>query len=349
MHAAWGQARLLSGSEPIEKVEESGTLDPKQIERVRQIQEIKEFAEKNLGIKKTDNYTTIYPKPLQDPIHTVSAAPKDKLRLKTWWFPIIGRMPYLGFFDRNKAEAEKRKLSGQGYDVILRSAAAYSTLGWFKDPITLNMLQWPLRGLAEIIIHELTHVTLYAKGQTEFNEGFAQFVGMMGAVQFLEESVGKDSRQTLIAENLVRDELIFSSFLDMLLTELELLYRLPIGYDEKLKLRGSTYEAFMVDFQGIKKRFKTSRYKNFEAAPINNARLLSYGLYHRNFGLFNRVYEAQGKDLKKFVLFFVNLHKTTKESMLDATRQWIREQPAPENASLILQGTVKRGLKTCQL
>jgi len=342
-HAAWGQAMLLANSEPVEKAEKSGALDAAQIERTRDIQDIKRFAEDELGIKRTDNYSTIHLKPLQDPIHALSAAPKDELRLKTWWFPVIGRMPYLGFFDLKRAEEEKAKLVDQGYDVVLRSAAAYSTLGWFTDPITMNMMEWPLRAVAETIIHELTHVTLYVKGQTAFNEGFAQFVGMTGAVRYLSARVGPGDRQTILAERLIDDERVFSSFLDMALLSLELIYQSPVGYDEKLVLRQAAYDDLMENYRTVKEQYKTNRYNAFGAEPLNNARLLSYGLYHRNFGLFERVYKAHDKDLRKFIAFFVELHKESDKDMLEATKEWLNNRDNMKVRPFSTQIAIKRG------
>ncbi len=347
LHAAWGEAMLLAQSEPVAKAEKRGALDPAQIERTRQIKEIRIFAEQNLGITPTDNYSTIYLEPLTSPVYALSAAPKDELKLKTWWFPVVGNAPYLGFFNRKSAEQEKEKLAGEDYDVMLRSAAAYSTLGWFKDPITMNMLQWPLRTVAETIIHELTHVTLYVKGQSEFNEGFAQFVGMMGAIRFLRANVGDDDPQTLTAEHLVHDERIFSSFLDMTLFSLNAIYESPIGYDEKLSLRQDVYKNLMENYQSIKPQYKTNRFFNFDDEPVNNAMLLSYGLYHRNFCLFERVYDEQDKDLKKFVTFFVELSKTTDGDMLDATRNWLKSRENARPRPSGPQAAVRRG-KSCQ-
>jgi predicted aminopeptidase len=346
MHAAMGQARLLCGSEPLAKVEARGLLDKTQLQRAQLIQEVRDFAETDLGLKKTDNYSTIYPKPLKNPIWNISAAPKDKLKPVTWWFPIVGNLPYLGYFDHDRAEAERLKLEKEGNDVVLRRVAAYSTLGWFSDPITMNMLKWQPTLLVEIIIHELTHATLYVKGQSAFNEGLAQFIGVEGAVLFLNKTQGPDSPDARLAAGVAHDERIFSHFLDGLYSRLEKLYNSSVSFDEKLVKREEIYDLEVARFQVLAKQFQTTEFKNFGSNPINNALLISYGLYHRNFDLFRRVYEHKDKSIKKMLDFFIQLSKENHADLLEATRSWLKEQTGEKRAALAIRRTSWNNDKT---
>lgn len=332
MHAAMGQAELLCGSESLAKVEAQGVLDEKQIQRARLIQEVKKFAEHELGLKKTDNYSTLYPKPLKNPIWNISAAPKDRLKPVTWWFPIVGNLPYLGYFDHDKAEAEKLKLEKEGNDVVLRSVAAYSTLGWFSDPITMNMLDWQPAWLAQVVIHELTHATLYVKGQSAFNEGLAQFIGVEGAVLFLTRTRGADDAQARLAAGVAHDEQIFSHFLEGVFSQLETLYNSSVSYDDKLVRREEIYDLEVARFQVMEEQFQTNHFNNFGSYPINNALLISYGMYHRNFDLFRQVYEYKDRDIKKMLDFFIQLSKENHPDLLEATRSWLKEQSEERRA-----------------
>ena len=106
IHAATGQIRLLGGAIPVSEGLKGDRLTPEQKDRLRLVAEIKAYGEKELGLKETENYETVYLKTRQRPIYVVSAAPKDRLEMITWWFPIVGKMPYLGFFDLQKAKAE---------------------------------------------------------------------------------------------------------------------------------------------------------------------------------------------------------------------------------------------------
>ena len=224
---------MMASVEPVEELTAKGEFTKVQMDRINLIQRVKYFAEQELGMKKTKNYRKVYPRPMDQALWVISASPKDTMKLKTWWFPIIGRMPYLGFFSNEGAEKERYRLEKKGYDVVVRDAEAYSTLGWFEDPITMNMLKRSPAALADTIIHELTHVTIYVKGQSAFNEGFALFMGRFGALQFMQSVFGPENPQTKIALYVIDDERIFSAFLNKLLTELESFYSLPITRDRK--------------------------------------------------------------------------------------------------------------------
>ena len=163
-------------------------------------------------------------------------------------------MPYLGFFDRESADAEREKLLKKDLDVSVGVADAYSTLGWFEDPVTLNLLEGSTLDLVDTILHEMTHTTLYVKGQGEFNEGLAMLVGKVGAILFLENAYGPLDPLTVEAKKSLEDERIFSSFLTSLLEQLESVYDSPITYQEKLTEREKTFSRSQEAFSQIKSR-----------------------------------------------------------------------------------------------
>jgi predicted aminopeptidase len=194
--------------------------------------------------------------------------------------------------------------------VIMGVADAYSTLGWFQDPVTLNLLEGSTVNLVETILHEMTHTTLYLKGGGEFNEGLAGMVGKVGAIQFLEKTFGPSDPLTIEAKKNLEDEHIFSPFLASLLQQLEQLYDTPIGYEEKLAGREKVFERSLVKFSGIKGQFQTERFAHFNTAKMNNAYLLSIGLYHRHFHLFEALLKEKGNSIRETILF---LREFTKE------------------------------------
>ena len=153
-----------------------------------EVKPIKRFAETKLYLQPSENYGGYYRTHKSGITFVLTASRKDKLVPYTWWFPIIGRVPYKGFFDKEDALALERKLQKKGYDTWIFAAPTYSSLGWFKDPITTPMLRKGIYSLASIIIHEMTHVTLYVENQTDFNEQLATFVGHQGAMQYLQYS-----------------------------------------------------------------------------------------------------------------------------------------------------------------
>ncbi len=304
LHAVAGQARLINNSIPVEEALKADSMGHDERERLRLVAQVKAFGENELGLKETKNYQTVYLKSRQPPIYVVAASPKDRLIRKTWWFPIVGRMPSLGFFDKEKATVEKERLLEKDLDVIMGVADAYSTLGWFQDPVTLNLLEGPTVDLVETILHEMTHTTLYLKGEGEFNEGLALLVGKVGALQFLEKTFGPSDPLTMEAKKNLEDERIFSSFLASLLHQLEQLYNSPISYEEKLTQREKVFERSLVKFGGIKGQLQTDRFTHFDRAKMNNAYLLSIGLYHRHYHLFEAVLNEKGNSIKETILFF---------------------------------------------
>lgn len=309
LHATAGQVRLLNNSIPVEEALKADSLGSEERARLRLVAQVKAFGESELGLKETENYQTVYLKSRQPPIYVVAASPKDRLVRKTWWFPILGRMPSLGFFDEKRARAEKERLVEKDLDVILGVADAYSTLGWFQDPVTLNLLEGSTVDLVETILHEMTHTTLYLKDESEFNEGLANLVGEVGAVQFLEKTLGPADPSTLEARKILEDERIFSSFLASLLQQLEQLYASPVSYEEKLAQREKVYEISLARFAEIRNQLQTDRFIHFGTTKVNNAYLLSIGLYHRHFHLFEAILRENGNSIKETLSFLRHFAK----------------------------------------
>ena len=333
-HTAKGQYQLLHGSIPVEEALTGETLGSKESEKLRLVALVKAFGEEKLGLKKTDNYQTVYLESNQAPIYTLTASPKDCLKQVTWWFPIVGRMPYLGFFDLKKAEKKKEKLLSKDLDVFMGVAAAYSTLGWFKDPVTMNLLEGSTLDLVETILHEMTHTTLYLKGEGEFNEGLAVLVGKAGAVEFFESNYGPLNPLTIEARNSMADERVFSLFMDSLLHELDQLYKSPISYQEKLIRREKIFDSFLDRFVEIRRQLQTNYFTHFGIVELNNAYLMAIGLYHRNFTLFEALLKEKNHSVKETILY---LRESAKKEELGM--KWLknRVQKNPPNGAVIAE------------
>ncbi len=329
-HAAAGQFRFLYHAVPVEEVLQQDSLPEAEKRRLALVSRIKEFGENELGLKKSDNYETINLKD-QSPVYTVSASPKDKLALKTWWFPVAGHVPYLGFFDLEAARRERDRLLAEDLDTCVGRAEAYSTLGWFKDPLTLNLIQGSDLNLVETILHEMTHSTLYVKGQGEFNEGLAQLIGKRGALLFFEKTFGPSHPATLEARDSITDELLFSSFLVSLLSELDALYKeAQHPYGLKLSEREKVFARQMEKFKGVRDLMRTGRFANFGQGGLNNAYLMSVGLYHRHYALFETLLAQKENSIKDLLLFFRDLSED-KGNVIDRSREWLSAQHARKN------------------
>src|SRR5262249_54103375 len=152
--------------------------------KLRLVLEARQFAAESIGLRAKESFTTYSALDRDTLVLVLSGAYRDRLVPKTWWFPIVGSVPYKGFFDFNAARAAAKALGAEGFDVYLRPSAAFSTLGWFNDPLLSTSLRADSIDLVDTVIHELTHNTFYASDQAVFNESFANFVGARGSAWF---------------------------------------------------------------------------------------------------------------------------------------------------------------------
>lgn len=193
LRQAGGQIRMLLNAQRIDVLLADRDVPAKTKEKLKLVREIKSFGERELGLSPSGNYESFYDTQGQPITYLVSACRKERFEPYTWWFPIVGTVPYKGFFSKEDAIAEAKALEEQGLDVSLGTAAAYSTLGYFPDPVLSTMLDYPDEQLAALILHELTHGTIYLPGGTDFNEGLASFVGWQGALEFARARRGINS------------------------------------------------------------------------------------------------------------------------------------------------------------
>lgn len=322
MHAAAGQLRIMHRTVPMEKAFEDQTLKPVEIEKLLLIERIKDFGERELGLTPTDNYETVYLGPETNPVYTVTAARKTRLELVTWWFPLVGRMPYLGYFDREAAEKRKKKLEEKGLDVVIWPAEAYSTLGWFQDPVHRNLLRKDPVELAETILHEMTHATLYVKGQPAFNETLASVVGKRGALAFVENAFGHDSVEAVRARAMIRDERRFSEFIEDLVSRLKSLYSKPLSDDETLHLREKVFQDVMARFTELEQELETEQFRGFGYRGLNNAYILAVALYHAHYNLFEKVLETQEGSVSGSLEIFRMLGEKPGDLII-VTKEWV--------------------------
>jgi predicted aminopeptidase len=190
-----GQFLVLWNAQPLPEVLASNTLPDSLEAKLRLIETIKRFAIDSLQLSGTKNYTTFYDQHGKPILWVLTATEPYRMEAKMWDFPLVGSFTYKGFFDEQKLKLAEQALIKQGYDTETSPVSAWSTLGWFRDPVLSSMLYRSEGSLANLIIHEMTHGTLFVKDNHEFNENLAEFVGHYGAVRFLTAQYGADSPQ----------------------------------------------------------------------------------------------------------------------------------------------------------
>jgi predicted aminopeptidase len=303
----WHQSSISFHSVPVQELLEKNELGYEAKEKIHFIQEVKRYGEEKLGLKRTNSYSSYFE--VKGPVlHIITASEKDRLQLYRWDFPITGKVTYKGFFTREDILKEKASLEAKGYDTFVQQAGAYSTLGWLKDPIFSSLLQQDEATLANLILHEMTHTTIYFKGQTDLNEQIATFVGNQGAIDFLTEKYGKESEKVAEAIHCQEDDLLFSRWIDQACREMSDFYAKEGSRDKRLKGREGLFHRLKEDFKRMMPSFKTEGYKNFEKVDINNAVLLAYRRYIHRLESFQTLYEQLGRDTRKVVEYFKAIH-----------------------------------------
>ena len=296
---AAGQIDILLNREQVEQVIASGRLTPDEEVRLRLVVDIKEFGENFVMLMETDNYTTYYEVGQRHVSYIVSASAKDSFKPYIWSFPIVGDLPYKGFFDLECAREEARALKMEGYDVTLSPVAAYSTLGYFSDPVFSTMLRMQEEDLANLILHELTHSTVYVEGRADFNENLASFVGTTAAVEYIRRRFGSDSHIYRRAIAKFADRQTYAAFIARVMVRLNEVYQSDLSREEKLDKRGEVFSGLRKEFKKLKPQFNTRRYDYFEFMRLNNADLLGERLY-ANDKPFQEVFDRAGQDWRTF-------------------------------------------------
>lgn len=299
--AGIAEARILRARRPIPEVLADSATDAATRGKLAYILEARRFAADELGIDVGDAYT-MYTRLDRDTLAlVVSAAEKDRLVPRTWWFPIVGRMPYKGYFDDDDARKAQAALEAEGYDTYLRPTSAFSTLGWFNDPVLSTFLYADEVEVVETVLHELSHRYLFVPGQVGFNESFATFVGRVAAMDFFctREGSGPDSVKCHRARARWRDYQRFSVFVDGLVSELEAIYGdTGLSRDDKLRLREDVFQAALARFdRDVAPGFESIGFGGFRDTPLNNATLLARIRYYHRLPDFQALLDARGGDL----------------------------------------------------
>ena len=296
-HVTRGQMQLLAAREPVAAILADKDADPSLRTRLREAQAARRFASDQLGLPRNRSYTLYADIGRPYATWTVFAAPEFSVEPVTHCFPFAGCVAYLGFFDRARAERAARHLSAQGDDTSIEGTAAYSTLGWFADPILSSMLRWDDDELDGVIFHELAHQVAYAKGDTAFNESFASFVQAEGLRQW-RAARGLSAAQGATQR---RDESFTRLVLD-LRGRLAELYARDIDIDSMRADKRREIAAFRSRYAQLRDSHwqGDSRYDAWVAAPINNVRLVPFGAYEQWVPAFARLFHASGSHWPAF-------------------------------------------------
>jgi predicted aminopeptidase len=301
LRAAYEEGKILWRRQPISEYIEQAEINADTQDKLKTVLAVRDYARDKLKLNVGGSYSTYSYVDRPDLTYIVVAAPKTELRPYTWWFLIVGSVPYKGYFSKEDAQEEINRLEAEGYDTILRTSAAFSTLGWFDDPLLSHLLNYSKVGLAEVVFHELFHNTLYVSGQGAFNESAANFIGHRAAVDFFRATFGADSAEHQRALQRWSDEREFADFVAGVVNDLTELYESAIPLQEKLRLREIVFDRSTTEWRRRIAGRPTHRFRSFTQQTINNALLMHYVVYLKDLDLFESLYETAGRDLLKTI------------------------------------------------
>ncbi|HEY3934937.1 MAG TPA: aminopeptidase [Gemmatimonadales bacterium] len=293
------EIRILDHRVPISHL----ALDPKTPAALKAqaklVLDVRQFAEQ-LGLEAKETYTTFSNVGRDTLLLVLTASPRNCICPVTWRYPIAGQVPYKGFFNFKQAYQAADKYAKRGDDVNLRPSDAFSTLGWFNDPLLSTALTPDSMELAATVFHEIAHNTLWVKGATDFNESFAQWVGY-SATQLFFLSRG-DTAVAMRAEGRWQDEQTLGIYYLLLLNRLDSLYalKLPAAANDSGRAVIARWSQDTLEY-GFGPILHTYTVGHAAPRPINNAALIGVRLYRTNLDLFDDWDRSNGGDLIKSV------------------------------------------------
>jgi predicted aminopeptidase len=331
VRAAWAEGWILARRRSILDIVSDSMTRPPIARRLRLVLDARTFAADSIQLAARESFTTYTQLERDTLVLVLSGAYRDRLQSYTWWFPIVGRVPYKGYFDFAAARAAARKLDASGFDVYLRPSPAFSTLGWFNDPLLSTALSADTVDLANTVIHELTHNTFYASGQAVFNESFANFVGARGSAWFFRTRGSSGAADQ--ADARWSDDKVLARFWAQLYHAVDSAFKahpLPGDSLARLAARDMLYlraRRQLVDSVGL--QLRTIPAAALQRVRLDNAALLAHRLYNTDLDLFDQVWARENGDLRRTVRRVIELAKKKPKEPFAGLREWLTRYAAP--------------------
>jgi predicted aminopeptidase len=347
LRAAWEEMIILAGRRRITSVIRDPSTDSSTRVKLRVVLAARTFAADSVGLKVGDSFSS-YTKLSRDTlVLLVQAAYKDRLARYTWWFPIVGSVPYKGYFDYDAARREGDRLKRDGLDVYLRPASAFSTLGVFADPILSTTLSEDSLELANTVVHETLHNTIYLRGQAVFNESFANFVGARGAAWFFRSRAATGAGEETDAR--WSDTKLLGRFWAAMYATVDSAYKAhPDDKSARIAARDSISARARIELvETLGPQLRTIGPRALERVRLDYAALLARRVYMTDLELFDTVYEREDWDLRRTIARIGALARASPKDPYGAVKRWLAlpRKVAAKQSTEIDQGRLWRGGK----
>lgn len=297
--SALGQMSLLQRARPIDELLADASLDPRLRARLQHALEIREFAARELGLPDNGSYTRYADLGRPFAVWSVFAAPELSMQLRQWCFPVAGCVSYRGYFDRDEAERYAATLRAEGWDVYVAGVPAYSTLGWFDDPVLNTFVNLPVAELARLVFHELAHQLVYVKGDSTFNESFATAVEEAGVERWLARL--DDPAVESAYREFARRRRAFVQLLARHRQALEAVYAAGGSAQRMREGKAAVFESLRSEYRELRRSWGGwAGYDRWFAGELGNAHLASVATYHALVPAFRALLAGKGGDLPAF-------------------------------------------------
>lgn len=321
-----GHMKIVMGKRSVERIVAQEDIDDKTRHRLEVALQAREFAISELGLPNTKSYTSYYDTGRDYVTWNVVAAPEFSFSAKTWCFPVAGCVSYRGYYDESDAQRYADALEDkEGLDVAVGGATAYSTLGWFSDPLLNTMLNRSDSGLASLLFHEMAHQKIYVSDDSTFNESFAGYVERAGLARWLVK-YGDPGVMPELDKRKARQR----QFIELLLEarkKLEAVYESDIDVEGKRAEKAAQFDLLKQNYQLLKASWDGYQgYDNWFSKPLNNARLVSVATYTDYLPAFEVLFRDSNNDFAQFY------EATNKLADLPASERTLEMQKLSERA-----------------
>jgi predicted aminopeptidase len=325
--AGYEEARILWNRKPISTELASPDLPPELRAKFETVLKVRQFASEQLGLDVGGAYESFSQVEESAVVHVVMAAPRDSLTPYRWWFPIVGYVPYRGYFNEANAQAEADEMEASGYDTMVRPAVAFSSLGFFDDPLLSDLLDLDRVELAGVIIHELFHRTYFLPGEIMFDESAADFVGTQGAADFFSRTEGESSPDAVAARAVLASNLRFSHFLLQEQARLLRLYMSGLPKDKILKRRQAVFAGIKADYAKLAPQLNGLSRFDIDKEPLNNAVMVNYLIYFHDLDNFAALERMNHGDTRATIKRIIEIAESNPYDPFYALWQATREAP----------------------
>ena len=332
-----GHMRIVLGKRPVAEIVSDESVDDNIKHSLQVAQKARHFAVEQLGLPDNKSYTSFYDTGKRFVTWNVVAAEEFSFNPAVWCFPIAGCVSYRGYYTEEDASAYAQGLADQGLDVAVNGATAYSTLGWFKDPLLNTMIRRSDFSLASLLFHELAHQQLYVGDDSAFNESFATFVELEGLRQWQrhEEENNPSAQLTEMSKRLAvrkqhREE--FIQLLSRTKDDLQELYESPIEEEEMRAAKLARFDQMRDEYEVLKESWDGfNGYDNWFKRGLNNARLVSVATYNEYVPAFEEMFKQNDSSFEKFYTKALEVSKLPATERTEIMQQLLTKVASASN------------------